>query len=111
MHPSQTIFSGEVSKKEARFSLSFWSLFLSAARTEHTLQYMPHGDKYSFFTPILSPPILSAKDAVNLWFAFNTCVERAQKSVIKNRNENSTQATPIRGIQSSELPVENVCVH
>jgi hypothetical protein len=55
MHPSQIIFSGEVPKKEASVSLSFWSLLRHAARIEHTLQYIPHGDRYSFFTLIFSP--------------------------------------------------------
>jgi hypothetical protein len=60
MHPSQTMFSGEVSKKEASPSLSGWSLFLIAANIEHTLQYIPHGDRYSFFTLVFSSSFLSS---------------------------------------------------
>jgi len=79
MHPSQATFSGEVPKNEARFSLSFWSLFLSAARTEHTLQYIPHGDRYSFFKPILSHPLSSnpkeAIIAILLQFAYTVCAK------------------------------------
>jgi hypothetical protein len=57
------MFSGEVPKKGAKPSLSFWSLFRSAARTEHTLQYMPQGDRYSFFTPIFAtPPYVNSKE-------------------------------------------------
>src|SRR5512136_2471377 len=79
MHPSQAIFSGEVPKKKASCPLSFWSLFLSAARTEHTLQYMPHGDRYSFFTTIffrlLSSLILKNHNCILLQFAYTVCVE------------------------------------
>jgi len=77
MHPSQAMFSGEVPKKGASPSLSFWSLFLSAARTEHTLQYMPHGDRYSFFTPIFSSPLfiflMRWQMAILLLFAYMIC--------------------------------------
>jgi len=66
MHPSQAMFSGKAPKKGANPSLSFWSLFRSAARTEQTLQYMPQGDRYSFFTTIFSPPLFVNSKEIEL---------------------------------------------
>ena len=68
MQPSQTMFSGEVPKKEASPCLSFGSLFWCAARTEHMLQYIPHGDRYSSFAVIFySPSLLWSQKNHNLY--------------------------------------------
>jgi hypothetical protein len=73
------MFSGEVPKIEASFSLSSWSLFLIAACTEHTLQYIPHGDRYSSFAFIFSPPFSSNHretiSAILLQFGYTVCEE------------------------------------
>src|SRR4030067_1357461 len=109
MHPSQAMFSGEVPKKEAKLSLSFWSLFLSAARTEHTLQYMPHGDKYSFFTPIFSPPLSSNPKkiiiAILLEFAYTAFGDFNSHLIIITAKAKKRQMRDLRSVGRTPIPI------